>query len=558
MGRRLTRHRVRQVRGLEGLWDFAWLGDVDPDAVDPTAIEWNDVMAVPGSWDVMPSYAGRRGLAAYGIDLDIVDDARHRVVFDGVQHWCRVFVDGSARGEHTWGFTRFTVDVPTGGHRMVVLVDNRDDETRAPLHRDFYDWHHYGGIARPVTLHRLGRTWIDDVRVTTTAIAPVPTIEVAVTVSSDDTDQHHHAQLLVDGRVCIDDEVPVGTASWTCELANAALWSPDDPALHVVDVRVADDDWRERIGIRIVATDGRAITINDQPIRLLGVNRHDMHPDHGAGVPDDHRLADIELIRDLGANFLRGGHYPHDEGLLDLCDEFGICVWSEATAWQPDARQLTDERWLAQSERLIDEMIAVASNHPSVILWGLLNEGASNDPACRPGYERLITRIRTRDGTRPVTFAGNHTDDDVCADLVDVVSINAYPGWYYGSLDDVGPELDRLVAAVDQGGVPERPIIVSEIGAEAILGTRDRAVERWSEEHQAQLLDDVIQHLFVDRDRVCGLAIWVFADFRTPQHMPRVLIRPGAYNHKGIVDAYRRPKLAADVVTRAFRALGSW
>ncbi|MGO9874666.1 MAG: glycoside hydrolase family 2 protein [Acidimicrobiia bacterium] len=520
------------------------------------AIAFDGVMAVPGCWDVLPEYSGRRGLAAYGIDLHCFDGAPHRVVFDGVQHWCRVMFDGVPAGEHRWGFTRFDVDVPFGSRRMVVLVDNRDDARRSLLHRDFYDWHHHGGIARSVALHRLGDTWIEALRVTTLALAPVPTLEFVVEVGSAlGREFAHPAKLVVDGTVQLATTVTAGVTTWQLELPEAALWSPADPCLHLVEVRVGEDDWRERIGIRTVGTGGGQVTINGEAVRLLGVNRHDMHPDHGAGMPDDHRLADAQLVRELGANFLRGGHYPQDEGLLDLCDEMGICVWSEATSWQADARQLTDAGWLDDAEAHIGEMIAAARNHPSVILWGLLNEGASNDPACRPGYERLISRIRSVDASRPVTFAGNHTGDDVCVDLVDVVGINAYPGWYYGSIDDLGPELDRLVAAVDAAGFVDKPIIVSEIGAEAIPGWRDRAGERWSEDHQARLLETTIRHLFVERDRVCGLAIWVLADFRTPQVMPRVLIRPRAYNHKGLVDEYRRPKIAAEIVGRAYHDL---
>jgi beta-glucuronidase len=556
MGRRCERHVARSVRRLDGLWDFTIVGDVDPDDVDPRSIKFDGAMAVPGCWDVLPEYVGRRGLAAYGIDLQCFDGTPHRVEFDGVQHWCRVSFDGTTAAEHRWGFTRFGVDVPSGSRRMVVLVDNRDDAHRSPLHRDFYDWHHHGGIARGVALHRLGDTWIESVDVTTLAILPVPVIQVVVEVASRSGRQAAHpAELLVDGTVRLATTVPVGVTTWQLELPDAALWSPNDPCLQLVEVRVGSDDWRERIGIRIVGTDGGRLTINGEAVRLLGVNRHDMHPDHGAGLPDDHRLADVQLVRQLGANFLRGGHYPQDEGLLDLCDEMGICVWSEATSWQADARQLTDDEWLEDAEVHIDEMISAARNHPSVILWGLLNEGASNDPSCRPGYERLIKRIRSADASRPVTFAGNHTADDLCAELVDVVGINAYPGWYYGSIDDVGPELDRLVAAVDAAGFADKPIIVSEIGAEAIRGWRDRAGDRWSEDHQARLLETTIRHLFVERDRVCGLAIWVLADFRTPQAMPRVLIRPRAYNHKGLVDEYRRPKLSAEIVGDAYHDL---
>lgn len=101
-----------------------------------------------------------------------------------------------------------------------------------------------------------------------------------------------------------------------------------------------------------------------------------------------------------------------------------------------------------------------------MILWGLLNEGRSDDRECRPGYERLIGRLRTLDPSRPVTYAGNHTENDACADLVDVVGVNTYPGWYHDEIADVAAVLDRLVAHVD----PSKPVIGAEIGAEGVRG----------------------------------------------------------------------------------------
>ena len=115
-------------------------------------------MAVPGCFDATPAYAGQRGLAAYRTRIRVTDDTPHRVVFDGVHHWCRVFLDGRALCDHVGGFTRFAADWigQPGESELVVLVDNRFDWERCPLHLEYFDWYHYGGITRPVELQRLG------------------------------------------------------------------------------------------------------------------------------------------------------------------------------------------------------------------------------------------------------------------------------------------------------------------------------------------------------------------------------------------------------------------
>ena len=128
---------------------------------------------------------------------------------------------------------------------------------------------------------------------------------------------------------------------------------------------------------------------------------------------------------------------------------------------------------------------------------------------------------------------------------------SAGPGWYTGEMTDIPALLDRIMAHLDTGVAAEKPIIISEIGAGAIPGWRDAHNERWTEQYQARLLEAIIRHLFVDRQRVCGLSIWLYNDFRTPASMGR----PRGFNDKGVVDEYRRPKAAYAVVRQLFRSL---
>ena len=564
MARRFRQHDVRLVTPLDGVWDFAFLGDVDSDAVDVGSLVFDDRMAVPGCFDATPAYAGKRGLAAYRTMVRLGDAGRYRLVFDGVHHWCRVFVDGKPLADHVGGFTQFAVDVtthPTGEVALVVLVDNRFDYARCPLHLDYFDWYHYGGISRPVALHRLGDIWIDGVSIVTEDFA---TREISVTVDygADISRGGVPLTMTVDGERVFAQAVDVlteqGQVQARFHLPDAALWSPDAPHLHTLHVRLGEDDLVERFGIRQVSVVGQEIRINDKPVRLLGVNRHEAHPQFGSALPDSLLVADVQQLRDLGCNFVRGSHYPQDARFLDLCDEAGILVWDEAIGWQHTAEHLTDPHFLAAQETNVREMVAVGRNHPSVILWGIQNESHSNDPACRPAYERLLGLLRELDPTRPLTFASNHPFDDVCYDLADVISVNCYPGWYVGEIEEIPANLDEIMAHVDGAqGQANKPLIIAEIGAGAIYGWRDWNETRWSEQYQARLLETVICHLFVDGNRACGLAIWQYCDVRASEQVRRALFRPRAFNNKGLVDEYRRPKQAYDVVKALYRALST-
>jgi len=559
MARRFREHDLRGVTDLRGMWDFAFLGEVEPDDVDVSAIRFNDVMAVPGCFDATPAYAGKRGLAAYRTRVLLPKGGRQWLVLDGVHHWCRVCADRRAIGDHAGGFTRFPMDFEAraGEVEIVVLVDNRFNYERCPLHVGYFDWYQYGGIARGAELHSPQDPFIESLSVATSDWS---SREITLTVRCRASAQRRGLPLTATfGDAVVVDE-PVDVAAGVCEfersfrVPGAPLWSPDAPNLHLLHLRLGDDDVRERVGIRQVWTEGRKILLNGEPVRLLGVNRHESHPQFGHGLPDSVLLWDAQLIRDLGGNFVRGSHYPQDGRWLDLCDELGLMVWCESTGWQHGAEHLNDSRFMQAQLTNVEEMVAVAQTHPSVIMYGVLNEGRSGDPACRRGYETLLSRLRQLDPTRPLTYASCWLEEDVCFDLVDLIAMNDYPGWYHHTVSEIPAVLDEDAATVDGKGFAGKPLMVSEIGAEALWGWRDWNAERWSEQHQAAVVDAGCKHVLFERDRWCGIAIWQFCDVRSSEEVGRALSRARGFNNKGIVDEYRRPKMAYDVVRRHFRA----
>ncbi|RPI62937.1 MAG: hypothetical protein EHM48_03275 [Planctomycetaceae bacterium] len=558
MSRRFREHDVRQVTDLSGFWDFAFLGEAKADKVDINKIKFNDIMAVPCCFDATPAYAGKRGLTAYRRRVLVADTAPHRLVLDGVHHWCRVFVDNQPICDHSGGFTRFSADfVPAapGLIEVVVLVDNRFGSEYSPLHIDRFDWYHFGGIARSVQLHRLGDLWINSVQIVTENYAK-RRINVTIDYAAASAPGKTHMEATCAGSVIsstLNIKKTSGKIELSFELPGAELWSPQSPALHELHIKLGNDDIRERFGIRQVRVKGQDILINGKAVRLLGFCRHEIHTQFGHGLPDAVMLEDVQQLRDMGCNFVRGSHYPQDIRFLDLCDEMGICVWCETTGWGQVPDNMRDERYVSAVVTNAEEMVAAAYNRPSVIMWGTFNEGCSNDPEGRVAYKRVLSRIRELDPTRPLTFATNRIYSDICLDLADIISVNIYPGWYDGELDHIAPALDNLNAHLKKTGC-DKPLIISEIGAAALYGFRDINNGKWTEQYQADLLNAVIRHLFVDNKRASGLSIWQFCDMRTSKEF--TIRRARTFNNKGVLDEYRRPKMAYAVVKDLFRKIG--
>jgi len=335
----------------------------------------------------------------------------------------------------------------------------------------------------------------------------------------------------------------------------APLWSPAEPSLLLVGARLSQrgggviDDQIERVGLRTVSVADRKILLNGEPIRLAGFNRHEDHPDFGCAIPVPMMLKDIELMRAMGANAVRTSHYPNDSRFLDLCDEFGLLVFEENHARGLRDKLFEHPRLREQCLACNEEMVAQHFNHPSIVMWGILNECMSDSEYGREVYAEQFDQIRSLDPSRPLTYATFRMREDLCQDLPDICAWNQYPNWYIHMKPNEG--LDIIFEHQDAHGLADRPLMVSEFGAGAIPGFRDPIRKgKWSEERQCDLLEELLAD-YTAHPRVEGLFIWQFCDIRVDESW--AMKRPRTMNNKGIVDEYRRPKLAAAVVKRYFQ-----
>lgn len=557
-------YQTRKIHCLDGLWNFAFLGDVATDDVHLESMEYRDRMAVPAAFDAMPAYAGMRGIAAYRTTIFTTPGTALRLHFEAVSMWCRVFVDGQPLRDHACGYTGFWCDAPASEkaeREVVVLVDNRFDFKRVPLHEMFFDFYQWGGIIRSVWCHEVPASYIDTVQVRvedyrTGAITARIKIAGAIPQSV-----HLTSRLDTEGEQAHGEySLEAGWAELPLQINNPHPWSQAAPDLHNLRITLSEDevvtdDMIVRFGLRKVTTQGTDILLNGEKVKLLGYNRHESHPQFGPALPYAQLVADLQLLRDLGCNFVRGSHYPQDQRFLDLCDEMGFLVWEESLGWGQRERQLTDPDFIAAHTTQVEEMVAASINHPCVIMWGFLNEAGTDSEYARPIMAQTVRQLRELDASRLITYATMFGKTDLFLDLVDVISINIYPGWYgCENVDEplglVAPEIRSFCEYFDAHGFKEKPLLISEIGAEGLYGWHDVLNGFFTEAYQAELLRITCEEV-VGNDRIAGVALWHFSDARTYTG-GYALMRPRAFNNKGTLDEYRRPKLAYKAVRVVF------
>jgi beta-glucuronidase len=549
MLRTFDEHRIRPVLSLNGYWDFA----ADPAGAGVKKRWFKNVpaasekMPVPGCWNTKPAHFDYHGKAFYRRSVAVPRACNLLLTLEGTGGAATVWLDGKPLGRNPVSCLPWSVCVPgtkAGDHELVVEIDNSKPlEDVFPSYGN--DWFHYGGLVRPVEAAFLGDIHIRSLRL------PYALSKAGVALSIDADianlgarDRTEDVVLDVNGETAATWKVrlPAGRTvrvRHSLPARKLGLWSPDAPRLHDVRLACGGDDLADRTGFRKMEWKKGGLVLNGKPLKLIGVNRHHEYGDNGFAVPADMTLRDFELIRDLGCNAVRC-HYPIDSLAMDLCDELGLLVWSEIPFYGRWPAVVGKPDYLALAETAIERMTARDFNRPSVFVWSVGNECATHLPDGERALSRLIRKGRACDGTRPVGYASNQLLDDRVLKKLDVVGLNAYPGWYtekkFVPWKELIPAID---AKLRKEGRRDMPLIVTETGGAGLYGDRSLEKRMWSEGFQADLLARHAKEL-LGHPRVAGLFIWQFADIRTIVEYWRN--RPGLFNNKGLLDRFRRPK----------------
>jgi beta-glucuronidase len=473
------------------------------------------------------------------------------VYFGAANYQARVWLNGKKIGEHVGGFTPFNFEVSSeiaeGDNSMVVEVSNTRSKEGVPALST--DWWNYGGLTRTVELVEVPDTFIQDyslqlakgsadrvagwVQVEGKPSAPEVTIEIP------EAQVKQVVPLRTDGRAVF--SFP----------ARLTLWSPENPKLYRVMVSGGGDTVTDEIGFRSIETRGTQIVLNGKPVFLRGISLHEEAPFRGGrGFSEEDDRTLLQWARDLGCNFVRLAHYPHNESMIRMADRMGLLVWSEVPvywgiAWQNPAT-------LANAEEQVRDMIARDHNRAAVILWSLSNE-TPIEPGRTEFLKSLAGYARQLDSTRLITSAMNHADstvagtrslNDPLSQELDVLGWNEYLGWYEGRPEDA----DHLQWKT----ADEKPLIISEFGAGAVYGKHGDADTRFTEEYQANLFEHQISML-KRIPSLAGMSPWVLMDFRSPRRpLPGI---QDFYNRKGLISDRGQRKQAFYVLQKYYREL---
>ena len=547
----------RKTTSLDGEWAFC----TDKEDIGETE-KWYEkfpeeagYINVPSCWNNelgLYSYVGR---AWYKKEF-YCDECCLQLSFGAVTGKAVVYLDGVLLGEHYGGWLEFSFEklVEKGCHTVTVMVDNTPNDLNTfPLKET--DWCHFGGITRSVTISEYKAPFIKNVKVSYQLSRDLKNAILSAEVSTKNPFQNACAEEIsfyINGELYTTKAVSLlGEQSFIIDgiqVENINLWEIGKGNLYDINVTLENDDYCDKIGFRKIEAKNKNIYLNGKPIFLKGVNRHELHPDWCFAVPTGISKRDVDIIKDLNCNFVRMSHYPQSHQFVEYLDREGMVAWCEIPMWQFYEKSLSDEFVTSRARKLYKEMVDQYYNHPSIIIWGLHNEVQTDTKAGYNFTKMASEYVREMDNSRLISFASDRFDRDISFEFADIVALNNYFGWYYGTEEDWEGFIKGFRASLTVRGLGDKPVMMSEFGVPALYGNSSLEKEKWSMEYQADYIANVI-NLCEKEEGVCGTAIWVMADFPSDKDIAKAR----GYNNKGILNEYRKPKLAYYTVKELYK-----
>ena len=567
----------RSLLNLSGVWEFK----VDSNHIGEKenwylGLNQSKPIAVPASWnDQYDELRDYMGFAWYEKNTFIPKSWKGQKVyvrFGSANYAAKVWLNGKLLGAHEGGHLPFTFDISDivnwdASNKIVVQVENILKPERVPpgnvtteghfknYPAGNFDFFPYCGLERPVWVYAVPTNHISDIVITNQLESSFATVNIKIKKEG----------AVKNGKVVINGNNNTyekefsfqgEEASVQLKIDNPHLWDINDPFLYEVTVNLLNgkeiaDNYQSKIGIRNIAVNKSQLLLNGKPIVLKGFGKHEDFPVLGKGTSEPVIVKDFSLLKWIGANSFRTSHYPYDEEYLNMADREGILIIDEIPAvglfFDKNIAQVNQRKEMCKQQ--IKELINRDKNHPSLIMWSVANEPGlgssylkkeSSDSLSFNFFKELVTTAKNQDPSRLVTLVGADQEPYEWFNLVDVVCINRYFGWYSqtGDIKEgaklLNKELDVLHNKIN------KPIMLTEFGADAYAGMHAEVPEMFTEEYQRDFIKAYLEVLDT-KDFVCGAHVWCFADFKTSQGDRRF----GGYNWKGVFTRDRKPKMAA-------------
>lgn len=514
---------------------------------DPTRLVEYDfntasTLQVPGDWNTQrPELYLYEGTIWYRQKFNASPKAGTRsfLYFGAANYEAVVGLNRKVLAKHLGGYTPFNIEVTEqlkeGENSVIVKVDNKRMFEGVPTVNS--DWWNYGGITRSVQLVTVPETFIRDYSVQLSADRE----SIYGWIQLDGPKAQGKVRLAID-ELGISEEFASdesGLAQFSIP-AKPVFWSTTNPKLYAVRISSESDSVCDRIGFRTIETRGSKILLNGEPIFCKGISIHEEKPYAPSGRANSAEDARTLLgwAKELGCNFVRLAHYPHNETMVRTAEEMGMLVWDEIPVYW--TIQWENPATYTNAEHQLTDMISRDKNRANVIIWSVSNETPRGE-ARLAFLRKLIVKAHELDPTRLVSSAmeKEYSDPktvtvlDELLEYSDIISFNQYIGWYDGNSD----KCDQVTWTFPV----DKPMIITEFGGGAKYGRHGDKTERFTEEYMDHLYVKNLEML----DKIGALAgttPWILKDFRSPRRF-----LPGIqddFNRKGLLSEQGERKQA--------------
>ena len=513
----------------------------------------SEMLNVPGDWNSQDEKLFLyEGTVWYEKNFNYTHKQNTRlfIYFGAVNYDAIVYINGIKLGEHVGGFTPFNFEITDkindGNNFVVVKVNNTRKRDGVPTVNT--DWWNYGGITRDVNLVEVPQTFIRDYFI---QLAKGSSDEIHGWVRMEGNSYPQEVSIKIP-EAGVDKAVKTdnyGFAPINFK-AKLTLWSPENPKLYDVTISSSADTIKDKIGFRTIESKGTKILLNGKPIFLKGISIHEEAPyRNGRAYSKDDADTLLTWAKELGCNFVRLAHYPHNENMIREAEKMGIMVWSEIPVYWTILWNNTKVRENAANQ--LKEEITRDKNRAPIIFWSIGNETPRGDD--RLLFLKTLSDIaQTMDSTRLVTaatethYTNPHTImiDDPLGKYLDVLGCNEYIGWYDG--------LPAKADTINWKTEYDKPLIMSEFGGDAKYGYHADTLTVWSEEFQANIYKHQIKML-KKISFLQGMTPWILMDFRSPR---RAL--PGIqdfFNRKGLISNKGEKKQAFYILRDFYKSI---
>jgi beta-glucuronidase len=471
--------------------------------------------------------------------------------FGAVNYESIIYINGILIGKHIGGFTPFNFDITTklkNGENFIILkIDNKRKKENIPSL--MFDWWNYGGITRDVYLIETDNIYIQNYHFLLNK-QNKNQIDIKIELNKNNTNTSAQIIKLSIPELNIRKSLRINNnkeITKKIEVNDLILWTPDNPKLYKIIIKFNDEEIIDHIGFRTIEVLDKKILLNGNPIFLRGISIQDEKPNNDGEI---NTLKDVKIllswVKELGCNFIRLVHYPHNEYMIREAEKEGILVWSELPIYWDLAWE--DKDTYNNAQRQLNDMILRDINRANVIIWSIGNETPSSKSRDFFLFN-LITFAKTLDNSRLITMAFKaiysnnniykNNLNDAMVKYLDIISFNQL----LEQNSDIN-SFDKMKFDISYN----KPIIISGLGVEAKFGYHGTLSQIWTEEFQDNYYNNYFEFLETIEGLV-GVSPYMLKDFRSPKGVLNSI--HNFYNRKGLVSDKGEKK-------KAFYTLRNW